>query len=96
MGVQRREAKTSVRCNALLYGSSYSCAPSVLEIGTLMLIASPLTLALIVLFFATFSPTAEGAMTGIAGLTERILIVESLTPVVLLGWLAWGRSPRRP
>lgn len=58
--------------------------------GTLVLVASPLTLVLTILYFATFSPTAEGAMTGIAGLTERILIVASMAPIVVLGWIAFS------
>jgi Protein of unknown function (DUF998) len=61
------------------------------RIGMLVLLASPLTLALTVLFLATFSPTAEGAMTGVAGLTERILIVASMLPIVVLGWATYAR-----
>src|SRR6266545_4514241 len=52
-----------------------------------LIVGSPLTLALVVLYFATFSPTAEGAKTGVAGLTERILIIEVLAWFVALGWL---------
>lgn len=56
-------------------------------IGTWMLLASPLTIAFTILYFATFSPTPEGALTGVAGLTERILLIEALSPVTVLGWL---------
>jgi len=56
------------------------------------LLGSPLTLALLVLYFATFSPTAAGAETGVGGLTERILIVEVLTWFVAMGWLAFRRQ----
>jgi hypothetical protein len=59
-----------------------------------LLLGSPLTLALLVLYFATFSPTAAGAQTGVAGLTERILIVEVLAWFVAMGWLAF-RSRRQ-
>jgi Protein of unknown function (DUF998) len=57
-----------------------------------LLLGSPLTLALVVLYFATFSPTVEGAKTGVAGLTERVLIVEVLARFVALGWLAFRRQ----
>ncbi len=59
-----------------------------------LIVGSPLTLALVVLYFATFSPTAEGAKTGVAGLTERILIIEVLAWFVALGWLAFRGHPR--
>jgi hypothetical protein len=54
-----------------------------------LLAASPLTLALLVLYFVTFSPTAEGAKTGIAGLTERILVTEVFVWLAALGWTAF-------
>lgn len=57
-----------------------------------LLLGSPLTLALTVLYFSTFTPTAEGARTGVAGLTERVLVLEVLAWFVALGWLAFRRS----
>ena len=63
--------------------------------GTLALVASGLTIGLTVVFFATFSPTPEGATTGIAGLTERILVVEALLPIAVLGWLTYARGGTR-
>lgn len=57
-----------------------------------LLVGSPLTLALTLLYFSTFEPTAEGARTGVAGLTERILVVEALAWFVVLGRLAIRRS----
>lgn len=60
--------------------------------GTWLLLGSPLTLALLVLYFLTFSPTAAGARTGVAGLTERILVVEVHAWFVAMGWLAFRRS----
>jgi hypothetical protein len=56
-----------------------------------MLLGSPLTLALLVLYLLTFSPTAEGARTGVAGLTERALVVEVLAWFVALGWRVRGQ-----
>ena len=60
--------------------------------GSWLLLASPLTLVLLVLFFLTFSPTVAGTQTGVAGLTERILVVEVLAWFVAMGWLAFRRS----
>jgi hypothetical protein len=47
-----------------------------------------LTAVLTVLFFATFTPTAAGQLTGIAGLTERLLVTELLGWYALVGWVA--------
>jgi hypothetical protein len=60
--------------------------------GTWLLVGSPLTLALVVLYFLTFSPTVAGIQTGVAGLTERILVVEVHAWYVALGALAFRRS----
>ena len=60
-------------------------------IGTGLVVAGPLTLALAILYFATFTPTVEGVQTGVAGLTERILVVELQAWYVALGWLAFRR-----
>jgi hypothetical protein len=60
--------------------------------GSWLLLGGPLTLALVILYFATFSPTAAGAETGVAGLTERILVIELQGWYVALGWLAFRRS----
>jgi len=62
--------------------------------GNWLLLAGPLTLALSVLYFLTFSPTAAGAETGVAGLTERILIVEVQAWFAAMGWLAFRRGSR--
>src|SRR5258706_3012976 len=65
--------------------------PSFRRFGSWLLLASPLTLVLLVLFFLTFSPTVAGTQTGVAGLTERILAVELQAWFVALGWLAFRR-----
>ncbi len=62
--------------------------------GNWLLLGSPMTLALVVLYFLTFSPTVAGTQTGVAGLTERILVVEVLAWFVALGWLAFRRASR--
>jgi Protein of unknown function (DUF998) len=61
--------------------------------GTWLLLASPLTLALLVAFFATFQPTIEGAEHGIAGLVQRVLALEVLGWFAAMGWLAYRRNP---
>lgn len=66
--------------------------PSFRRFGNWLLLGSPLTLALVVLFFLTFSPTVAGTQTGVAGLTERILVVEVFAWFVAMGWLAFRRS----
>src|SRR6266699_7132889 len=61
------------------------------RLGSWLLLASPLTLVLLVLYFLTFSPTVAGTQTGVAGLTERILVGEVLAWVVARGGLAFRR-----
>jgi hypothetical protein len=62
------------------------------RLGTALLVAAPVTLALVVLFFATFDPLAAGAGTGVAGITQRVLAVEVLAWFAAMGWLAFRRS----
>ncbi len=59
--------------------------------GSWLIVAGPVTLALTVLYFATFTPTIEGVQHGVAGLTERILVLELQAWYVALGWLAFTR-----
>lgn len=56
------------------------------RLGTQLRWASPLTLILVAAFFATFDPTATGS--GVAGLTQRLLILEIQFWFVVLGWTA--------
>jgi Protein of unknown function (DUF998) len=68
------------------------------RIGSWLIAGGPVTLAFTVLFFATFSPTAKGAETGIAGLTERLLVIELMAWYAALGWhafAAWIPGPAR-
>jgi hypothetical protein len=60
--------------------------------GSCLIAAGPVTLALTVLYFATFTPTIEGIQQGVAGLTERILVVELQAWYVAIGWLAFRRG----
>jgi Protein of unknown function (DUF998) len=63
------------------------------RIGSWLVAGGPLTLVFTILFFATFSPTAKGSETGIAGLTERILVIELMAWYVALGWHACTAQP---
>jgi hypothetical protein len=56
--------------------------------GTALMIAGPVTLGLAILYFATFTPTVQGVQTGVAGLTERLLVVELQAWYVVMGWRA--------
>ncbi len=56
--------------------------------GTWLMVAAPVTVVLVVLFFATFTPTADGAQHGIAGLVQRIAVTEVLASFVAMGALA--------
>jgi hypothetical protein len=60
--------------------------------GSWLIAAGPVTLALTVLYFATFAPTIEGIQHGVAGLTERLLVLELQAWYVAIGWLAFRRS----
>ncbi|MFG1949501.1 hypothetical protein [Micromonospora sp. NPDC048830] len=60
--------------------------------GAWLPFGSPLTLALLVTFFATFQPTADGAEHGVAGLVQRLLVLEVHAWFVAIGWLAYRRG----
>lgn len=62
------------------------------QFGNWLLLGSPLTLALLILSFATFDQAAAAAGIGVAGLTQRILVVEAHAWFVAMGWLAFRRS----
>jgi hypothetical protein len=59
--------------------------------GTWLLLGSPLTLPLVILFFLTFDQAAIVAGDGVAGLAQRVLAVEVLAWSVAMGWLAFRR-----
>ena len=63
--------------------------PTWRRFGTWLIVAGPLTLALAVLYFLTFTPTVEGVRTGVAGLTERILVIELQAWYVAMGWMVF-------
>lgn len=63
------------------------------QFGSWLLLGSPLTLILAILYFATFDPEAAGLGLGISGLIQRLLIVEILAWYVVMGWLAFRVGP---
>lgn len=62
------------------------------RLGNGLLLASPLTLLLLVLFFLTFQYDKMAAGIGVAGLTERILVLEVQAWFVAMGWSAFRHS----
>lgn len=64
--------------------------------GSWMIFGSPLTLALLILFFLTFDANASGAGQGVGGLMERILILEVQVWYVALGYLVFRGSDVHP
>jgi hypothetical membrane protein len=61
-----------------------------------LLAAGPASLALMVLFLATFDPQAAGGNEGMAGLVERILITLVLGAIGAIGWRASRAMPALP
>jgi hypothetical protein len=62
------------------------------RLGTWLFLASPLTLVLLIWFFATFDQDAIMAGVGIAGLIERVLCVNLAAWFVAIGWKAFRQS----
>jgi hypothetical protein len=61
--------------------------------GTWLIAGGPLTLLLTVIFFANFDFATMAAARGVAGLTERILVVEVFAWYVAIGWIAFRSKP---
>lgn len=59
------------------------------QFGNWLLLGSPLTLLLLFLYAATFDQARVAAGQGIAGLTERIMMVEIQAWYVAMGWRAF-------
>ena len=76
----------------LVAGSYFRGIPHWRRFGNWLLLGSPLTLLLLVLFFLTFSPTADGAEHGVAGLVQRIGVIEAHAWFVAVGCLAVRRG----
>ena len=66
------------------------------RLGRWLIVASPLTLGLVVLSLASYDQSAAAAGTGIAGLTERILMVDFSIWFVAMGWLGFRHPAGSP
>ncbi|MDQ3733409.1 MAG: DUF998 domain-containing protein [Actinomycetota bacterium] len=66
--------------------------PSWRRFGNWLILASPLTMVLVVVFFLTFDPVAAGEGIGAAGLTQRLVGLEVHAWFVAMGWRAF-RGP---
>jgi hypothetical protein len=75
----------------LVAGFYFRGIPRWRRFGTWLLLGSPLTLLLVVGYFMTFQPTADGAEHGVAGLVQRIGVIEVHAWFVAMGWLAFRR-----
>lgn len=73
-------------------GLYFRSIPRWRQFGNRLLLGSPLTLVLLVLFVRSFDLTAVAAGLGVAGLTERALLLEIHVWYVAMGWLAFHRS----
>jgi hypothetical protein len=60
--------------------------------GSGLLLASPITLVLFIVYNLSFSQAAVAAGHGVAGLTQRVLFVEILGWFVAMGWLAYRQT----
>lgn len=57
--------------------------------GVWLIAGGPLTLVLAVLFFVSFTPTVAGSQAGVAGLLERVVVVEMQAWYVAMAVLAF-------
>jgi hypothetical protein len=74
----------------LVVGLLLRRVPLYRRIGSWLIIGSPLTLILLYVFFTTFDYLHTDV--GIAGLVERILILEVHAFYLALGWLVFNRK----
>jgi hypothetical protein len=76
----------------LFAGRELRRIPSWRRFGSWLLLASPVTLVLVILSLVTFDQAAVMAGLGVAGLAERILCVQLAAWFVAMGWKAF-RQP---
>jgi Protein of unknown function (DUF998) len=56
------------------------------RLGSWLILAGPLTLALTIFFLVTFSPAGRATKSDFSGLAERILVLEIMGWYVVMGW----------
>jgi hypothetical protein len=76
----------------LAAGFYFRRIPRLQRFGSWLLVGSPVTLVLLILFVRSFDLAAVAAGLGVAGLTERALLLEIQAWYVAMGWLAFRRS----
>lgn len=76
-----------------IIGRRLSPHPAWHRLGRLLiLVATPVSLLLVVAFFATFNPVAAGSGEGIAGLSQRVLVVHIQAWIIALAWITSRRE----
>jgi Protein of unknown function (DUF998) len=76
----------------LVLGMLFRRIPHWRQFGNWLILASPLTLELVILSLVTFDQGAVMAGRGIAGLMERILCLELAAVFIAMSWLAFRRA----
>ncbi|MGQ0603313.1 MAG: DUF998 domain-containing protein [Anaerolineales bacterium] len=76
----------------LAVGYFFRGIPRWRQFGNWLLLGSPLTLVLLIVSLTTFDQATAAAGLGVAGLTQRVLVVEAHAWFVVMGWLAFRRS----
>jgi hypothetical membrane protein len=74
-----------------LTGRLLEGGPDLRPLATALLIAGPVTLVLLIVYSISFNQATAAAGLGVAGLTERILMLEVQAWYVVLGWVAFAR-----
>jgi hypothetical membrane protein len=67
----------------------FRAIPNWRRVGNWLLVASPLTLLLVVTYAMSFNQAAVARGIGVAGLTERILLLELQAWYAIMGWRAF-------
>jgi hypothetical protein len=75
----------------IVAGLCFRSIPDWRRFGTWLMIGSPLTLLLFVLYAMSFNQAGVAAGEGVAGLTERIMMLEVSAWYVAMGWKAFRR-----
>ncbi|MFC0214395.1 DUF998 domain-containing protein [Paenibacillus chartarius] len=76
----------------LITGLYFRGIPRLRKLGSGLIVGSPLTLILVILFFLNFDPIAAGEGHGIAGIASRLLAVEVLFWFAAMGLLTYKHS----
>ncbi|MCW2877220.1 MAG: hypothetical protein JWQ95_1320 [Sphaerisporangium sp.] len=74
----------------LATGLFFRTMPRLRRFGNWLLVASPVTLVLLVIFFQIFDPMTP--QVGVAGLLQRVLVLEVHAWFLAMGWMAFRSS----